>query len=135
MSLSLLFFSSFCARRVYFRTWCFTRFFAIVFNGGFEGTSGVGLLDLCAKALLMLPDCIALFYISLFTIVFYIKDNLRFICGGEGKNKILRKKQLVSYELVTCLELARQMRSLWVAYTQLNISSVRIQWVQLCQHF
>jgi len=46
------------------------------------------LLGLYENDFLMLSGCVTLFSISLFLIVFYIEDNVRFRCGGKAKWKL-----------------------------------------------
>jgi len=71
-----------------FRVWCFTWFLAIVVS--FK----VRLLGFCANAFLMLSGCITLISISLFTIVFYTKNNVRFRFKGKAKWKFWGKFNL-----------------------------------------
>ena len=49
-------------------------------SGGLEGANGVDLLGIPR----MMLDCIDLFSVYLFIIIFYIEDNVRFRCGRKA---------------------------------------------------
>jgi len=50
------------------------------------------LLGLYGYDFLVLSGCVILFAISLFPIVFYIEDNVRFGCGGKANLKLILSK-------------------------------------------
>ena len=56
-----------------------------VVSGGCECTFGVGLFGFYGMDFLILLGCATLFSISLFIIIFYIEDNVRFRCVGRRR--------------------------------------------------